>query len=49
MELHIENGRIVIEKSFQHQSLEERAEKYGGRLGPYEEFDWGTPMGREVW
>ena len=49
LELHIDNGRIVIEKSFRHQSLEERAEKYGGKLGPYEAFDWGTPAGREVW
>ena len=40
---------IVIEKSFRHQSLEERAEKYGGKLGPYEEFEWGSPVGREVW
>ena len=39
----------VIEKSFRHQSLEERAEKYGGKLGPYEEFEWGSPVGREVW
>ena len=49
LELHIDNGRIVIEKSSRHQSLEERAEKYGGKLGPYEEFEWGSPVGREVW
>ena len=34
---------------FRHKSLEERAERYGGRLGPYEEMDPGKPMGREKW
>ena len=32
-----------------HRTLEERAKEYGGKLGPYEEFDWGEPMGRERW
>ena len=32
-----------------HRTLEERAEKYGGKLGPYEEYDWGEPVGRERW
>lgn len=44
-----EAGRIIIEKSCRHKTLEERAEQYGGKLGPYEEFDWGEPVGREVW
>ena len=46
--LYTEGGRIIIEK-VSHKSLEERAKEYGGTLGPYEEFDWGEPEGREVW
>ena len=42
-------GKIVIEKTFQHKTLEERAATFGGKLGPYESFDWGNPVGREVW
>lgn len=32
----------------EHRTLEERAKEFGGRLGPYEEFDWGEPEGRET-
>ena len=35
--------------SRRHRTLEERAEDFGGKLGPYEEFDWGEPVGRERW
>ena len=45
----VEGTRIVLEKTFHHQTLEERAQSYGGKLGPYEAFDWGEPEGREVW
>ena len=44
-----EDGMIVIEKAFVHRTLEERATAFGGKLGPYEEYDWGEPVGREVW
>lgn len=47
--LFAENGKIVIEKPVRHRTLEERAAEYGGKLGPYQEFDWGEPVGREVW
>ncbi len=49
VELYVMDGKIIIEKTFRHQTLEERAAAYGGRLGPYTEFDWGSPVGREVW
>ena len=49
VELLIEKGRIVIVKQQRHQTLEERAAAYGGRLGPYEKTDWGEPAGREMW
>lgn len=47
--LYAENGKIIIEKVFQHKSLEERAIKYNGHLGPYQEYNWDFPVGREVW
>ncbi len=43
------DGKIVIERISRHYTLEERAAAYGGTLGPYEEFDWGEPVGKEVW
>ena len=43
------DGNIVLKKAYKHKTLEERAEEYGGKLGPYEEFDWGEPVGRERW
>ena len=44
-----EKNRIILEKTFRHRSLEERAASFGGKLGPYETFDWGEPEGREIW
>jgi antitoxin MazE len=38
---------VLKKQEKEHCTLEERAEKYGGKLGPYEEFDWGDPIGRE--
>ena len=44
------DGNIVLKKIVnRHRTLEERAKKYGGKLGPYEEYDWGEPVGRERW
>ena len=37
------------QQTFHHQTLEERAAVYRDRLGPYKEFDWGKPVGKEVW
>ena len=41
--------KIYSKKVFVHRTLEERAAKYGGKLGPYEEFNWGSKEGREGW
>ena len=49
LNLIVQNGRIILEKTYQKKSLEERAKEFGGKLGPYEEFSWGEPEGREVW
>ena len=45
----IENGKIILSKSFQHRSLQERAAAYGGNLNLSEEVSWGEPQGNEVW
>lgn len=43
------NGDIVLSKTFKHKTLEERAKEFNGEVGPYEEFQWGEPVGREIW
>ncbi len=51
-ELRLEDGRIIIERMPQqrmHRTLEERVQSYGKKLGPYTEYDWGEPVGKEVW
>ncbi len=49
LQVNIVNGDIVLSKTFKHKTLEERAEEFDGKLGPYEEIDWGSPTGREEW
>lgn len=50
LEIELIEGGIVLKKAKkEHRTLEERAKEFGGRLGPYEEFDWGDPEGRERW
>ena len=50
LEIELQDGNIVLKKAKkEHRTLEERAQEYGGKLGPYEEFDWGEPVGRENW
>ena len=50
LEIELIEGGIVLKKTKkEHRTLEERAKEFGGRLGPYEEFDWGDPKGRERW
>jgi len=43
------NGVITLTKAFRHKTLEERAAEYGGNLNLDGEYDWGEPVGREVW
>ena len=43
------DGRIILTPGFRHRSLRERAAEYGGDLNISGEFDWGEPVGREVW
>ncbi len=43
------NGVITLTKTFRHKTLEERAAEYGGKLNLDGEYDWGEPVGKEVW
>lgn len=49
LEVTASNGVITLAKPFRHKTLEERAAEYGGELNLDGEYDWGTPVGREVW
>ena len=50
LDISVIDGNIVLKKiENRHKTLEERAKEYGGKLGPYEEYDWGVPVGRERW
>lgn len=37
------------ELSFQHKTLEGRATEFGGKLNLDGEYNWGVPVGREIW
>lgn len=43
------NGIITLSKPFHHKTLEERAAVFDGELMLDSEYDWGEPVGREVW
>lgn len=50
LDIELVDGNIVLKKAQKrHMTLEERTKKFGKKLGPYDEFDWGEPVGRERW
>ena len=49
LDISVTNGVITLVKSIKHKTLEERAAEYNGQLNLDGEYDWGTPVGREVW
>ena len=49
LDIKVSDGMIMLVKPFRHQTLEERAAEFGGKLALDGEFDWGKPVGREVW
>lgn len=49
LKLSIADNRLIIEKAFRHQSLEERAEACDGILLSFGEAEWGEPEGDELW
>lgn len=49
LDVSVANGVITLVKTFRHKTLEERAAEYDGKLMLDGEYDWGEPVGREVW
>ena len=49
LEVSVSNGVITLVKPNRHKTLEERAAEFGGKLMLDGEYDWGEPVGREVW
>lgn len=45
----IQDGKIILSKTFQHRTLQERAAQFGGKLNLSEEITWDDPQGNEVW
>lgn len=49
LDVTVSNGVITLVKVSRHKTLEERAAEYNGQLMLDGEYDWGEPVGREVW
>lgn len=49
LEVKVVNGMITLVKPFRHKTLEERAAAFNGNLNLDGEYNWGEPVGREVW
>lgn len=49
LDVTVSNGVITLVKTFHHKTLEERAAEYNGNLMLDGEYDWGNPVGREIW
>lgn len=49
LDVSVSNGVITLVKPNRHKTLEERAAEYNGKLMLDGEYDWGEPVGREVW
>ena len=49
LDVKVSNGMIMLVKPFRHKTLEERAAEFDGKLNLDGEFDWGEPVGRELW
>jgi antitoxin MazE len=45
----VSDGVITLARQFRHKTLEDRAAEYDGKLMLDGEYDWGEPVGREVW
>lgn len=47
LQIGIENDAIVLKKTFQHKTFEERLAEYNGEISVCD-FEWGEPIGREI-
>jgi antitoxin MazE len=43
LDISLVDGALLLRKVHRHKSLEERARECNGKVGPYTEFNWGTP------
>lgn len=48
VDLIVENNSLVIKKVNKRKTIQELFEGYDGIYKP-KEYDWGKPMGKEVW
>lgn len=49
IEISYTDDGILLHTKTSRQTLEEYAKPYGGKLGPYTEFNWGDGLGFERW
>ena len=49
LDIKVSDGVIMLSRTFRHKTLEERAAEFDGKLMLDGEYDWGEPVGREVW
>ncbi len=48
LQMETDGDRLILRKPFRHKTFEERLAEYGGEISTTD-FDWGEPVGREVW
>lgn len=49
LSIEIVDGNIILKKTFRHHTLEERSAMCSCEAGPYSEYEWNGPVGRERW
>ena len=49
LDVTVSSGIITLTKPGRHNTLEDRAVEFNGKLMLDGEYDWGNPVGREVW
>ena len=47
LDITVENNALVLRKSFEHKTFEERLSEYNGEI-TIASFDWGEPVGKEL-
>ncbi|MCR5099284.1 MAG: AbrB/MazE/SpoVT family DNA-binding domain-containing protein, partial [Lachnospiraceae bacterium] len=49
LDIKASKGSITFTTQFRHRTLEERIEEHNGEFTVDGEYDWGEPVGREIW
>ena len=42
-------AKEIVERMHFGKTLEQKKDEYDGKLTVEKEFDWGEPMGKEIW